>query len=229
LNLRPPGPQPGAPGVFSVSYPLDLQGFLLLSFCQFRSICFPFCSPQCWNCAPDTRTLAIGGSVRLVAVALLVLEIVLSGCPVERPPGLPLTQAVRWAAGCCRFRAARAHAGDPLRVRWLGHGGRAGLADAQCAHPPPPAGRALLRDQRCEWSAANATCHRRLLEPAGFEVTRGVPPSSEPLEPVTPVSKMDTTIVAQGHRPAPAALRWRRSCPRRSSPARIFRRPPIRS
>jgi hypothetical protein len=105
----------------------------------------------------------------------------------------------------------------------LVHGGRAGLADAQCAHPPPLAGRALLGDQRCEWSAANATCHRRLLEPAGFEVTRGV---SKPLEPATPVSKMDTTIVAQGHRPAPAALRWRRSCPRRSSSARIFRRPP---
>ena len=34
-------------------------------------------------------------------------------------------------------------------------------------------------DERCQWWTANAAGHRRLVEAAGFEVTRTVPPFSE--------------------------------------------------
>lgn len=44
-------------------------------------------------------------------------------------------------------------------------------------------------DNRCQWWTANAAGHRRLVEAAGFEVTRSVPRFSEPFGPAHPAAR----------------------------------------
>jgi hypothetical protein len=124
LNLRPPGPQPGAPGVFSVSYPLDLQGFLLLSLCQFRSICSRFvprrrasggeagavllarrgCGTRSGGAPPLLAGQGFGGSSLVVATVLSMS----TGTPL---PTLPLALSVA-QADADRLRLLG-------RARWL--------------------------------------------------------------------------------------------------------------